>query len=252
MVSRDAQRSIPHGTAFVLSHSGRPGLGSDVLDFGDPTQHRGLPGRNDRRARLGLPVAWIATPPTRVRGGNGSAPRRPTAPSAASVVTAPGATTSRRSRLAFPTRRSSTPRPPRPRLSRRSSATTATSSTGTTGTATAKNPAGSARKVWAGPGAGATPRAAAYSAALPATTPTRGRRSTTTAQYEAKCLACHSATTVQPAGGPGPLAQATTEPGPRICPVDPAKGCIKCHMPGVRMDSSHREMTDHYIRIPRS
>jgi tetratricopeptide (TPR) repeat protein len=82
--------------------------------------------------------------------------------------------------------------------------------------------------------------------------PHRGARSTTTAQYEAKCLACHSAATAQPAGGPGPVTKASTEPKPTACSVDPAKGCIKCHMPGVRMDSSHREMTDHYIRIPRS
>jgi tetratricopeptide (TPR) repeat protein len=82
--------------------------------------------------------------------------------------------------------------------------------------------------------------------------PHRGARSTTTAQYEAKCLACHSAVTAQPAGGLGAVAQASTEPKSRACSVDPAKGCIKCHMPGVWMASSHREMTDHYIRIQRS
>ena len=70
--------------------------------------------------------------------------------------------------------------------------------------------------------------------------------------YEAKCLACHSATTVQPASMPGPVTQALTRPRPRVCSVDPAKGCIKCHMPGVRMDLAHRDLTDHYIRIPRS
>ena len=50
---------------------------------------------------------------------------------------------------------------------------------------------------------------------------------------------------------PAPVAQASTKPKPRVCSVDPARGCIKCHMPGVRMDSSHRDLTDHYIRIPR-
>jgi hypothetical protein len=80
----------------------------------------------------------------------------------------------------------------------------------------------------------------------------QGLRSTSTANYEAKCLTCHSAITVQPVGAPGPVASASTKPRPGVCSVDPARGCIKCHMPGVRMDSSHRELTDHYIRIPRS
>ena len=63
-------------------------------------------------------------------------------------------------------------------LSRKSGAIRATSLTRATGRATAKNPAGSARKGRAGPGAGATPRAPARSAASPATTHTRasGRR----------------------------------------------------------------------------
>jgi tetratricopeptide (TPR) repeat protein len=82
--------------------------------------------------------------------------------------------------------------------------------------------------------------------------PHRGVRSTTTAQYEAKCLACHSGAAVPPAGEPGPVAQATTNPRPTVCAVDPLKGCIKCHMPRVRMDSSHRDLTDHYIRVQRS
>jgi len=80
----------------------------------------------------------------------------------------------------------------------------------------------------------------------------KGVRSTTTDQYEAKCLACHSATTVQSTVGLGPVARASTVQRPSVCSVDPAKGCIKCHMPGVRMDPVHRDMTDHYIRIPRS
>ena len=50
MVSRDAQRSIPHGAALVLPHRGRPGLGSNVPGRQRSDQARGLPGRNDRRA----------------------------------------------------------------------------------------------------------------------------------------------------------------------------------------------------------
>ena len=82
--------------------------------------------------------------------------------------------------------------------------------------------------------------------------PHKGIRSTTTAQYEAKCLACHSATTVQPSGALEPVAKANSENKASVCSIDPAKGCIKCHMPGVRMDSSHRNMTDHYIRVART
>jgi tetratricopeptide (TPR) repeat protein len=82
--------------------------------------------------------------------------------------------------------------------------------------------------------------------------PHKGVRATTTAQYEAKCLACHSATAAPPDGGPATAAGRSTKPRPRACSVDAAKGCIKCHMPGVRMDSSHREFIDHHIRISRA
>jgi tetratricopeptide (TPR) repeat protein len=80
--------------------------------------------------------------------------------------------------------------------------------------------------------------------------PHKGVHSATTADYEAKCLACHSATTPQASAGPRPVAQTPTERRATVCSVDQAKGCIKCHMPGVRMDLSHRDFTDHYIRVP--
>ena len=165
-------RSVSHRPALVLPHGGGSGLGSDDPRRGRPDPHRGLPGPTDQRARRGgqVPVLPHHLP---ARGASGSARRRPTAPSGASDATAPGRIISRRSRPASPTRRSSTPRPPRPGRSRRSSATTATSSTGTTGTTTPRTPTGSARKEWAGPGAGATPRAAGRSDASPATIPTR-------------------------------------------------------------------------------
>jgi tetratricopeptide (TPR) repeat protein len=81
--------------------------------------------------------------------------------------------------------------------------------------------------------------------------PHRGARETTTAQYEAKCLACHSAATAHPPTGPERPARVTAKSGSRVCPVDPARGCIQCHMPVVRTDSSHLDLTDHYIRIRR-
>jgi tetratricopeptide (TPR) repeat protein len=82
--------------------------------------------------------------------------------------------------------------------------------------------------------------------------PHKDARSATTAQYEAKCLACHSAAIAPAATGRGQVAQASTKPRPSVCSVNSVKGCVRCHMPGVRMASSHRDMTDHYIRIPRS
>jgi hypothetical protein len=53
--------------------------------------------------------------------------------------------------------------------------------------------------------------------------------------YEAKCLACHSG-----AAGAKPAAKA--------CPVAKS-GCIGCHMPKVNLPPTHRDWTDHFIRV---
>ena len=37
----------------------------------------------------------------------------------------------------------------------------------------------------------------------------------------------------------------------RPCPVNPAEGCVRCHMPPVRIDSLHLYLSDHDIRIHR-
>ena len=181
------------------------------------------------------PSACIATRPTRGRAEDRSAPRRPIAPSAASGATGRAATTSRRSQPASPTWRSSTPRPPRPRWSRRSSATTATSSAGIR--------AGRPRRPRLGPLAGGRldpqplqhrERRGVRLRHLPRSP--QASRATTTAQYEAKCLSCHS------------------PPGrdPRSCPVNPSKDCLGCRMPRVRVDSLHLSLTDHAIRVRRN
>src|SRR6185312_11177115 len=68
------------------------------------------------------------------------------------------------------------------------------------------------------------------------------------AQQEAKCLTCH---------GPGPAPTAAagavggrSERTPRTtCPVDPARGCIGCHMPNAWYQPTHSFKTDHYIRV---
>lgn len=54
--------------------------------------------------------------------------------------------------------------------------------------------------------------------------------------YEAKCLACHQA---------GRMGTRT------VCPVNPAKDCVGCHMPAVRAAVPHSTFTDHQIRVHR-
>ncbi len=53
---------------------------------------------------------------------------------------------------------------------------------------------------------------------------------TTAAPYEAKCLTCHG-------------------PGKTACPVNPARGCVECHMPRVWREPTHSFLSDHRIRI---
>ena len=53
---------------------------------------------------------------------------------------------------------------------------------------------------------------------------------TTAAPYEAKCLTCHG-------------------PGKTTCPVNPAQGCVACHMPRVWRQPTHSYLSDHKIRI---
>ena len=36
-----------------------------------------------------------------------------------------------------------------------------------------------------------------------------------------------------------------------VCPVNPARDCLGCHMPKVPMPTLHAELTDHYIRVHR-
>ncbi len=50
------------------------------------------------------------------------------------------------------------------------------------------------------------------------------------ASYEAKCLTCHG-------------------PGKTTCPVNPAKGCIECHMPRTWVQATHAFKSDHNIRV---
>jgi tetratricopeptide (TPR) repeat protein len=71
---------------------------------------------------------------------------------------------------------------------------------------------------------------------------------TSTAWYESRCLHCHSsvAATVKGAGN----TKIAMESGDRTsCPVQPASGCIKCHMPKIESTTLHTPFTDHFIRV---
>jgi hypothetical protein len=48
--------------------------------------------------------------------------------------------------------------------------------------------------------------------------------------YESKCLGCHG-------------------PGKATCPVNPAKGCVECHMPSIWVQATHAFKADHNIRV---
>jgi hypothetical protein len=102
------------------------------------------------------------------------------------------------------------------------------------------------------------------------------------ARAEAKCLSCHGpnpqgaraapatistdATRLDPLTPSGarvvegrvredtsPANTSREKPSPRkertTCPVNPAKGCLECHMPRAWQQSTHTFKTDHFIRV---
>jgi tetratricopeptide (TPR) repeat protein len=73
---------------------------------------------------------------------------------------------------------------------------------------------------------------------------------TTLLWYESRCLQCHSLAdaTVKHADG----TSSGSEGGrPKSCPVQPARGCIACHMPKRETRIAHTPFTDHFIRVHR-
>jgi hypothetical protein len=70
--------------------------------------------------------------------------------------------------------------------------------------------------------------------------------------YDTRCLSCHSK---QPSRD---TALTTVERAPRapagqstVCPVNPTKDCLSCHMPKIPVATLHMSLTDHYIRVRR-
>jgi predicted CXXCH cytochrome family protein len=80
--------------------------------------------------------------------------------------------------------------------------------------------------------------------------PHQSAGATSTAAYEGKCLTCHTST---PRPKDQELSGSSARAGSRSfapsCPVNASKGCIGCHMPPVRIDMLHMNLTDHYIRV---
>jgi tetratricopeptide (TPR) repeat protein len=75
---------------------------------------------------------------------------------------------------------------------------------------------------------------------------------TSAAHYEAQCLSCHSAGERERTAN-APKGIVPSEASARaVCPIDPARGCIRCHMPAVKDVVPHSFFTDHYIRVHRS
>jgi tetratricopeptide (TPR) repeat protein len=84
---------------------------------------------------------------------------------------------------------------------------------------------------------------------------------TSTSLNEARCLSCHAAdpgpATAASAAlsvgrrRPDPSQQGTQSPRePNTpCPVNPAKGCLECHMPRAWQKETHSFKTDHFIRV---
>jgi tetratricopeptide (TPR) repeat protein len=77
---------------------------------------------------------------------------------------------------------------------------------------------------------------------------------------EARCLSCHDpGTKPAPAGfssgatsnqqGVPAREKQGLETARTLCPVNPARGCIDCHMPSVWVESTHSYKWDHFIRI---
>jgi len=77
---------------------------------------------------------------------------------------------------------------------------------------------------------------------------------TSEAHYEAKCLVCHPGQSLESGRTRGRLRRRidlTDAPYALSCPVNPATGCISCHMPKVKDAIPHSPFTDHFIRVHR-
>jgi len=75
---------------------------------------------------------------------------------------------------------------------------------------------------------------------------------TSATYYEARCLTCHSNKPPSPSLASRPKPGLPVRPKNMrriVCSVNPANGCLKCHMPQVDGIVPHASFTDHHIRI---
>jgi formate-dependent nitrite reductase cytochrome c552 subunit len=71
------------------------------------------------------------------------------------------------------------------------------------------------------------------------------------AWYESRCLECHAParSPTSASAGAGPRPNGSEPLAAASCPVQPARGCIDCHMPRFQLPGTHAKFTDHFIRI---
>jgi tetratricopeptide (TPR) repeat protein len=71
------------------------------------------------------------------------------------------------------------------------------------------------------------------------------------AQAHTRCLSCHAGPPAAERKAPPQVLDPTAQVAPRgsTCPVNPAEGCIGCHMPPFESQPLHTTFTDHYIRV---
>jgi predicted CXXCH cytochrome family protein len=82
--------------------------------------------------------------------------------------------------------------------------------------------------------------------------PHRPAAATSVAEYEAKCLKCHSAVRHDGREATPPRsARLVNRPFSVACPVNASSGCLSCHMPSVPIDELRVRLTDHHIRVRR-
>jgi tetratricopeptide (TPR) repeat protein len=67
--------------------------------------------------------------------------------------------------------------------------------------------------------------------------------------YTGRCLKCHSAERVPPRAISDSAAASPVNRQAVVCPINPTRGCVACHMPPFWSEPIHATFTDHYIRV---
>jgi hypothetical protein len=82
--------------------------------------------------------------------------------------------------------------------------------------------------------------------------PHKSARATSAVEYESKCRECHGGESLRPTSNDREAkSRKASLARTRACPIDPEKGCVRCHMPRVQIEPLHQALADHYIRVDR-